>query len=287
VDVNSSDKWFMEEDLVKIIQDYNAVIAGLDFFSERVIERANKLKIIARRGIGFDKIDLVSCRKKGILVTNTPVSQEHQAVAEFTIGLIFDVIRNITPSSQSLKNGSWERAKFLGQGLTDITVGILGLGNIGKRVAKLLTGLGNHVIYTDPYVNDPTYEKVDLQELFRQSDVVTIHVPKTSETVGMVNRDVLSLMKKGSSIVNTARGEVINLTDLIDYVNNGTIKSVALDVFDVEPPNYIDKMRGEHYLTTPHIAAYTSISFEKIDEICYQNVLNALLGTGEIKFLVY
>ncbi len=269
-----------------MIGEYDAVIAGLDPFSSEVIRKANKLKIIARRGIGFDKVDLESCRKRNIFVTNTPIPEEHQAVAEFTVGLIFDLIRNISKSSLSLKGGSWERAKFLGEGIQDITIGIIGLGKIGARVANLLSSLGSHVIYSDPYVEDPRYSKVDLSQLFRSADVVTIHTPKTNETFGMVNRDLLKLMKKGSCIVNTARGEVMNMQDLYEYMENGTIDSVAMDVFEVEPPENMSRMKDSRFLTTPHIAAYSRISFERIDEICYNNVRKVLLDAALPEFVV-
>lgn len=278
VDSNTMDRWFTEEELAGMIENYDAVIAGLDPFPASVLEHAHRLKIIARRGIGFDKIDLEECRRRGITVTNTPIPDEHTAVAEFTLGLILDVTRNISGSSNSLKKGSWERAGFLGDGLKNITVGVLGLGNIGSRVAGLLKSLGTSVIYTDPAVDSSSYRKVGIEELFRESDVVTVHVPRTAETEGFVNRKLLGLMKKGSRFINTARAEVVNTKDLMEYVRNGTLSSVALDVFGVEPPHSDELMEDPRVITTPHIAAYTRKSFDSIDEICCNNVRSVLLG---------
>lgn len=286
MDSNSRDTWYSESELVEIIEEYDAVIAGLDPFSEKVISTAKKLKLIARRGIGFDKIDLEACRKRGIIVTNTPVEKEHQAVAEFTVGLIFDLTRNIAFSSQSLKGGSWQRARFLGQSVEDLTIGIVGLGHIGTRVAHLLSILGSRVIYNDPYVDNPAYQRVSLEQLFMQSDVVTLHTPRTPETEEFINRDIMSLLKKGSYIVNTARGELIKTRDLIEQLDNGTIASAALDVYQYEPPENDVLLKHERIITTPHIAAFTESSFEKIDQVCYQNVRNVLLGLEKPSFQV-
>ena len=286
VSTNSMDRWYTEEELIRIMKDYDAVIAGLDPFTQRVLENSKKLKIIARRGIGYDKIDLETCRRKGIVVTNTPVPEEHEAVAEFTLGLILDLTRNISTSSSSLKKGSWKRSNFLGLGLKDLTVGVIGLGHIGKKVAEFLKLLGCNVIYSDPYVNDDRFLKVGIEELFSKANVVTIHTPKSNETINLVNGDLLKRMKKGSFIINTSRAEVVNLEDLWVYLQNGTISNVALDVFPVEPPGNLNFISNRDVITTPHIAAFTKSSFHRIDEICYNNVVNVLLNSTLPDFIV-
>ncbi len=277
VDINPNERWYREDELLEIIGEYDGIIAGLDPYTDKVLRKASKLKIIARRGIGYDKIDLETCRMKNIILTNTPVPKEHEAVAEFTLGAILDITRNITFSSISLKGRSWQRKKFLGRSLKDMTIGILGLGNIGTRVAEILTSLGSNVIYCDPFVQNNRFTRVDIKELFKTSDLISIHVPKNEETTGLIDRSLLSLMKKGSYLVNTARAEVVNNADLEMFVKNGTIASVALDVFSFEPPENYDFIENSRVLATPHIAAFTESSFNSIDEICYTNVVNVLL----------
>ncbi|OWP56353.1 MAG: hypothetical protein B2I17_06470 [Thermoplasmatales archaeon B_DKE] len=281
VRANHMERWFTEDELCSIIGEFDAVIAGLDPFTSRVLENASNLKLIARRGIGFDTIDLLTCKRMGVKVTNTPVQEEETAVAEFTFSLILNLTRNISRSSYSLKSGSWQREKYLGKGIGEITVGILGLGHIGSRVAELVHKMGGLVIYYDPYVNSKTFRKANLTELFKESDIVSIHAPKTQETINMINREHFSLMKKGSHLINTSRAEIINMHDLEWAVNNGTIASVALDVFAKEPPEIDDFLISDNVLVTPHIAAFTEKSFSKIDEICCNNVEKVILNGVE------
>ena len=283
---NRKKTWFTEGELIEIIGQFDAVIAGLDDFTPSVIQKASNLKIIARRGIGYDKIDLPSCRDRGILVSNTPVPEEHLAVAEFAVGLILDVIRNITPSHTSLQNKSWEREAFVGRDLANSTIGILGLGNIGSTTARILKAIGAQVIYCDPYVNDSKYRKVDLDTLFRESDVVSVHLPKTHETMGLVNASRLSLMKKGSFLVNTSRGEVLNDADIVSALDNGILRGVATDVFSEEPPEHCVLLYRDDVIATPHIAAFSENSFLHIDTICVENVTNVLLNGTLPKFRI-
>lgn len=283
---NRKKTWYTESELIDIIGQFDAVIAGLDDFTPSVIQKASNLKIIARRGIGFDKIDLPSCRERGILVTNTPVPEEHLAVGEFAVGLILDVIRNITASHISMQSKSWEREAFVGRDLANSTVGILGLGNIGGTTARILKAMGAQVIYCDPYVDDNRYRKVDVETLFRESDVISVHLPKTHETMGLVNESKLSLMKKGSFLVNTSRGEVLNDKDIVSALDNGILRGVATDVFSEEPPEDCVLLFRNDVLATPHIAAFSENSFLHIDTICVENVTNVLLNGTLPKFRI-
>lgn len=286
VDINPNERWYKEDELLGIISEYDGIIAGLDPFTDKVLKKASKLKIIARRGIGYDKVDLETCKMKNINLTNTPVPEEHEAVAEFTLGAILDITRNITFSSLSLKGRSWQRQKFLGRSLKDMTIGILGLGNIGLRVAEILRSLGSSIIYSDPFVETNRFTRVDIKELFKTSDLVSIHVPKNEGTIALIDKSLLSLMKRGSYLVNTARAEVINMTDLEMFVKNGTIASVALDVFPSEPPENYKFIGNSEVLATPHIAAFTKSSFNSIDKICYTNVVSVLLKKKEPEFRI-
>lgn len=286
VTLNHKKTWFTEPELMEAIGDYHAVIAGLDSFSTDVLRKAGNLKIIARRGIGFDKIDLDYCRKNGIAVTNTPVPQEHLAVAEFAVGLMIDVLRNISASHISLQDKSWEREAFVGRDLLTSHVGILGLGHIGGTTAKILKGMGVKLSYCDPFVDDERYRKVDIETLFRECDLISVHLPKTSETLGIVNDKVLSLMKKGSYIVNTSRGEVLNDSDVVRHIEVGTLRGVATDVFSREPPENNVLFSRKEVITTPHIAAFSENSFLNIDTICVRNVRRVLLEDAEPEFRI-
>ena len=283
---NNLKRWFTEEELIELIPDYDAVIAGLDPFTEEVINKGKKLKIIARRGIGYDKIDLNACRRRGIFVSNTPVIDEHYAVAEFTVGLILMATKNMQGAHSSLISGSWEREAFIGRNLRDLTVGILGLGNIGIKVAKLIRSFGSQVIYYDPYVNCNEFQNVDIHTLFKTADVVSVHLPLTKETFRIVDYNLLRTMKVGSYLVNTSRSETIVKEDLFKSVEGGKIKMVALDVFDNEPPLSDEIHKDARFFETPHIAAFTKESFNKIDETCVDNVINVLIEKKKPDYLV-
>jgi len=286
VDTNKMERWYTEDELSKIISDYDGIIAGLDPFTENVLKKARNLKIIARRGIGVDNIDLEYCSKKNIIVTNTPIDIEHRAVAEFALGLILDATRNITRSCISLKSGSWKRADFLGKSLEELTVGILGFGNTGHALAKLLQKIGVKVIYYDPYVNDDQFMKVTLEDLFSNSDVVSINAPLTAETRKLVDDRILSMMKEGSYLINVSRGEIIDYKALLKHIRSGHISSVATDVYDIEPPTNMEFILNDRVVCTPHIAAFAEDAFDEIDRICTENLINLLIYGKEPSYII-
>jgi D-3-phosphoglycerate dehydrogenase len=281
-------RWLTEDELQKIIHEYDAVIAGLDPFTKKVLEKAKKLKIIARRGIGYDNIDVDYACSHGIYVTNTPVPEEFDAVAEFTVALILSVVRNLCNAHDSLSKGSWERKSFIGRNLKNMTIGIIGLGNIGRRVALLLSSFESKIIYYDPFVNDTIFQKVDdLDELFKLSDIITIHLPLNEETRGLIDKKLLSSMKRGSYIINTSRAEIINKDDLIWALDSGIIRYVALDVLYKEPPDPNDDLlRRKNVFATPHIAAYTTDAFNAIDRVCVNNIIKVLLYNEKPDYLL-
>jgi len=286
VDVNRMERWYTEDELSAMIYNYDGIIAGLDPFTKDVLSKAKNLKIIARRGIGVDNIDLEYCSSNNIVVTNTPIYIEHRAVAEFTLGLILDATRNITRSCISLKSGSWKRAEFLGKSLEGLTVGILGFGNIGKTLAELLNKLGTMIQYYDPYVKDSDFIRVNLEELFSNSDVISILAPLTSETRKLVNDKLLSKMKYGSIIINVSRGEIIDYGAIMKYVKSGHISCVATDVYDIEPPINRDFILNDRVICTPHIAAFAEDAFNEIDRICTENLIDLLINGNPPSYIV-
>ena len=275
VDNDPLGRWFTEGELLASISKYDAVIAGLDPFPRSVIEKAERLKIIARRGIGFDKIDLAACKARGIFVTNTPVPDEHQSVAEFAVALLLDASKNVTRSVNSLRKGSWERRAFIGRNIEGMTVGIVGLGNVGKRVARLVTAFGAKVVYHDPYVDSEEFKAVSMEELFSSADAVSVHLIRTRETEGLIGAELLGRMKPGSVLINTSRSEVVASEALRSAVASGKL-TAGLDVFEREPPGDDPLLGFENVLPTPHIAAYTAESFDDIDGACAGNVVKVL-----------
>lgn len=286
VTTNTMKRWFTENELKNIISEYDGIIAGLDPFNRDVLSRAKKLKIIARRGIGVDNIDLQYCKEHGIIVTNTPIPEEHVAVAEFTLGLILDAIRNITRSVISLKSGSWERKAFLGRTLRGIVIGIIGLGNTGRSLADMLKLLGATVVYYDPFVFDKDFQRVDLKTLFEISDVISINAPLNENTRRLIGKDLISLMKPRSYIVDVSRGQILNIDDVLQALDEGKLEGLALDVYDIEPPMNPRLLSHEKVICTPHIAAFSVEAFDKIDNICTKNIIKTLLYNEEPTFRV-
>jgi D-3-phosphoglycerate dehydrogenase len=289
VTCNTKRRWFTENELLDIIGDYDAVVAGQEPYTTKVLTKAKKLKLIARRGIGYDNIDLETAKRLRICVTNTPVQEEYDAVAELTIVLILDLLRRTVFACEYLRSSSykstrlWKRENFFGKGIRDSCIGIVGLGNIGRLVAKRATTLGSTVIYSDPYVEEPSLKRVPLGQLFEQADVVTIHVRSNEETRGMITYDLLSRMKEGSYLVNTARPDVVKTEDLKLALRRGILAAAAIDVFDTEPPMDDELLNMGNALVTPHIAGFTLTSLDRIDGTCSENLMAVLLNKGTLR----
>jgi D-3-phosphoglycerate dehydrogenase len=275
-----------QEELVKEAGDAHAFIVGSARITREIIENAKYLKIIARRGVGYERIDLEAATRRGIFVTNTP-GVNAQSVAEFTIGLVLSLCRRISQTNSLFKSGSikWvERKKYIGMELDGKTIGIIGFGNIGRRVAKIAKGIGMNVLVFDPYIDNRVAEDmgvkiVCLDDLLKESDVVTIHVPLTEETRGMIGYRELSLLKKNSIIVNTSRGGIVDEDALYRCLVDGRIAGACLDVFEEEPPDFAKPLyRLENVIVTPHIAGTTSESRRRGTELVIEQVRKALSG---------
>ncbi|MEM2234112.1 MAG: hydroxyacid dehydrogenase [Desulfurococcaceae archaeon] len=280
-----------ENELIQLVEDVDAVIASHDQFTRRVIEKAGKLKVIGRHGIGYSEIDLQAATERGVFVTYTPVPEEFESVAEFTVGLILAVVRMIPSADRSMKEGKWERTRFIGNIIRGKTIGIIGLGNIGRRVAELLKGFEVNVIAYDPYVSGEIAAKygvklVDLHTLLRSSDIITIHAPLTEETRGMIGWREIELMKPGVYIINTARGKILLEDALYKAILEGKVAGAALDVFEEEPPDLNKPLyKMEKVIVTPHIAAYTREGLLAMDLAVADDVVTVLKG-GIPRYLV-
>ncbi|HSM79273.1 MAG TPA: phosphoglycerate dehydrogenase, partial [Bryobacteraceae bacterium] len=226
-----------------------------------VLEKAPKLRVIGRAGVGVDNVDLPAATAAGVLVMNTPGGNA-VSVAEHTLALMLSLARSIPQASASTKQGKWEKKKFLGNELRGKTLGVLGLGSIGREVVKRARSFEMRILATDPYVNSQTakdlgIELVPLDELFAQSDYLTVHVALTAETQHILSDAAFAKMKKGVRIVNCARGELIDQKALEAAFASGIVAGAALDVFEKEPPEGSPLLAIDTLLATPHIGGST------------------------------
>lgn len=254
-----------EDELVKIIPQYDALmVRSQTKVTARIIEAGNNLKIIGRAGVGVDNIDLDAATQKGIIVVNSPDGNT-MAAAEHTVALMLAMARNIAPAATSTKSGKWDRAKFTGCELYQKTLGVIGLGKIGSHVAEVAIALGMKIVVFDPFTSKEVVEKMGgeyittLDEFWGKCDFITVHVPKTKDTVNLINKDTIAKMKKGVRLVNCARGGIINEADLKEAIDSGYVAAAAIDVYENEP-NIAEcpliNCEGNIVLT-PHLGAST------------------------------
>ncbi|TFC08026.1 phosphoglycerate dehydrogenase [Cryobacterium mannosilyticum] len=246
------------------------------------IAAAPLLKVIARAGVGLDNVDIKAATAAGVMVVNAPTSNIISA-AELTVGHIISLARHIPPAHGALAEGQWKRSKYTGVELYEKTIGIIGLGRIGALVAARMQAFGTNIIAFDPYITSARAQQlgvtpVSLDELLAQSDFVTIHMPKTPETTGMLGAAQFALMKPTAFVVNVARGGLINEADLHDALVAGTIAGAGLDVFVSEPPTGSALLGLPNIITTPHLGASTDEAQEKAGVSVAKSVRLALSG---------
>ena len=254
------------------------LIAGLEPLTEKVLTSAKSLKVIARVGTGLDSVDLVAAKKLGITVLNTPDAPT-QAVAELTLGHILGLLRNISVADRQIRNGVWKG--LMGSLLQTKTVGIIGFGRIGKRVAALLSAFGAKVIISDELATSTEYLNVGLNELCAKSDVITLHLPYNYSTHHIINEKQLNLMKKGSYFVNISRGGLVDEDALLTALKSGQIAGAALDCFEHEP--YDGELRNfDNVQITAHMGSYARETRDLMEREASQLLVDAL---KEIKLL--
>jgi D-3-phosphoglycerate dehydrogenase len=284
VDVNTD---LTAEELKGIIEQYDAlVIRSTTRVTADIIEQAHNLKAIGRAGIGLDNVDIPAASKRGIVVMNAPEGNTITA-AEHTIAMIMALSRNIPQATASLKQGKWEKKKFEGWEIFNKTLGIIGVGRIGRLVAQRAKGLLMKMIAYDPYIKPETIEKLDIEpvsfdELLRRSDYITIHAPLTSETTDMINKKTISRMKQGAMLINCARGDIVNEDDLYDALKSGHLAGAALDVFSKEPPGKTKLMSLPNFICTPHLGASTKEAQDKVAKDIAEQVVDYLMY-GSVK----
>ncbi len=247
-----------------------------------VLTAGRSLKVVARAGVGLDNVDVEAATKAGVMVVNAPTSNIVSA-AELAVALLLATARHVPAASAALKDGRWQRSRYTGAELFEKTVGVVGLGRIGVLVAQRLTAFGMHVVAYDPYVASSRAGQlgvhlVDLDELLATSDFITVHLPRTPETLGLIGVDALRRVKPGVRIVNAARGGIVDETALADALADGRVAGAGLDVFETEPCTESPLFAFDSVVVTPHLGASTDEAQERAGVAVARSVRLALAG---------
>jgi D-3-phosphoglycerate dehydrogenase len=246
------------EELPNVLPAYDGMIVrSRTKVKQPLIDVCPNLKVIVRGGVGLDTIDHEYARAKGIAVMNTPLASS-ASVAELAIGYMFALARSMYKATSSMKAEKWDKKSFEGDEIGGKTLGLIGVGNIGKAVGKRANALGMAVLAYDPYVQEADgIRMVTLDELLTQSDYISLHLPKTTESANMISTDQFARMKNGVRIVNCARGGIIDENALYEALTSGKVAGAALDVFAEEPPTNWKLLRLDNVIGSPHIGAAT------------------------------
>ena len=266
----------------KIGKYHGLVIRSATKVTAEILAAAENLKVIGRAGSGLDNVDKAAATQKGVVVMNTPGGNTI-TTAEHAVALLFSVARLIPQASGSMRQGLWEKKKFMGVELYGKTLGIVGMGNIGGQVAKKALGLEMNVIAFDPFLNEEKAKSmgvqcVELEELWRRADFITLHTPLTPETKYLVNSKSIAMMKDGVRIINCARGGIVNEKDLMEALSSGKVAGAALDVFEKEPPAGNPLCTMEKVVCTPHLGASTKEAQENVAVAVAEQVADYLVG---------
>ena len=247
-------------ELKSIIDGYDGIlIRSATKLTADILENCSDLKVIGRAGVGVDNVDLDVATKNKILVMNTPLGNL-EATAELTIGLMFSLYRHIHLANSTTHEGKWEKAKFMGTELKGKTLGIVGFGNIGQRVAEISKVIGMDILTNsnsarDEVLNNFGAKKVSTEELLSTSDVLSLHTKLNDQTKNMLNKESIAMMKNSAVVINCARGGLINESDLKDALNNDVIAGAAIDVYETEPATENVMFGAKNLLLTPHLGA--------------------------------
>ncbi|WP_096189968.1 phosphoglycerate dehydrogenase [Evansella halocellulosilytica] len=262
------------------LNDIDGWIVGLESVGKEELDLAKRLKIVAKHGVGVDNIDLDYAKKRGIVCTNTP-GTNNDAVADMAFGLMLSTARMIPQAYQTMNTGEWQR--YDGRSVWGKTLGIIGLGAIGKSVARRGKGFSMNVLGYDVSDRSEEEKKIgvtrsSLDEIWESADYISLHAPLIDSTKHMINRDVLRKMKKSAILINTARGPLIKEEDLYEALVDGEIAGCGLDVFEKEPLSQTSPLRGlDNVVITPHIAAYTIEAGALVSEKAAHNMISYLL----------
>ena len=285
VDVVQSSK-LSEAELFEMIGDFDGLaIRSSTKVTPQLLEHAKNLKVVGRAGIGVDNVDVPACTRRGIVVMNTPLGNAI-TTAEHAMAMMLALARHIPQANSSTHAGKWEKSRFMGVELTGKTLGLIGAGNIGSIVAEKAIGYGLHVQAYDPFLTEERaarlcIKKVDLDTLLETSNIISLHVPKTPETENIISATAINKMKKGSMLINCARGGLVDELALKAALESGHIKGAALDVYEVEPARDNPLFELDNVICTPHLGASTIEAQEKVAIQIAEQISDYLL-TGAV-----
>lgn len=279
VATNSYGRKITEDEAIALLgDDAVGMIAGIEPLTERVFASARNLKVISRCGSGLDSVDLAAAERHGITVLNTPEAPA-QAVAELALALILTILRRICETDKLVRAGQWPRTQ--GRLLAAQRVGIIGLGRVGRRVARVCQAFGADVVAHDSYVtNSPDgVELIPLEKLLAEADIITLHVTYDADTHHLLNENAFARMKRGAIVINTARGGLIDETALADALNSGQLAAAALDVFEQEP-YHGPLLKCENAILTSHVGSLARESRQRMEIEAAENLLQGLIEAG-------
>jgi D-3-phosphoglycerate dehydrogenase len=281
--VSNSQEGYTEDELIYWGNQADAIIGmSREKLTKRVLENANRLKVICKYGMGVDHIDVKAATDKGILVTNAPV--HNQTVAEFTVASMLAIYKKIPRNERYIKAGGWRDDSATGSDLLGKTVGLLGLGAIGQQVAKRLQGWDVNLIAHDPYLSQAAAAAlgvglVDKETLFKNADILSLHVPLNAQTTGIVAKPEFTLMKQSAILINTSRARVVDQAALINALASGQIAGAGIDVWESEPVDPANPLLAmENVIVSPHVAGFTFEALRRIAQQAAKNCVQALNG---------
>lgn len=275
-------------DLLKIVMNYEGLIVRSKVkIDKELLDIASNLKVIARAGAGLDQIDIEEVERRKIKVVNAPEGNR-DAVGEHAVGMLLSLMNKMQTGDKEVRNGIWKREKNRGYEVGGLTIGIIGYGNMGKAFAKRIKGFGCRVIAYDKYISgyaDEFAEEAFIEDIFKDADVLSLHIPLTEVSRRMVDKKFIENFKKNFWLVNTARGEVVLQADLIEALDSGKIRGAALDVLENEKfetltsaqkLNFENLVERENVLFTPHVAGWTYESLVKINEVLVEKLRESI-----------
>lgn len=269
------------EELCRILPEIDAAIIGMDKYTDAVFQRAPRLKVVSKFGVGVDNIDIESAKRHGVLVTNAP-GQNSDAVAELVLALILALTREVIPMNAAMRHGVWDRR--LCSGISGKTVGLLGFGAVGRHLAKKLMSMDVKVKAFDLYPNKVAaaelgVEMTTQEDVIENSDIVSLHIPSTRESYHMFGASLIAKMKQGAYLINTARGDLVDTDALADALNTGWLAGAALDVHETEPlPADLPITKCANVILTPHVGSETAQAYRNVSMVVAADVVAALNG---------
>jgi len=277
---NPQEKPLSEDELIPLLAGCEGCIAGLDFITRKVIENAPELKVISRYGVGVDRVDLEAAREKGVVVCNTP-GVNANGVADLVFALLLAIARRVPLLDRKTKEGQWLRST--GFELCGKTIGILGLGAVGKAVAKRAAGFSMKIMAYDPFLNkEYTLANgiiaASFDEVIKEADFISLHLPLMDETRNIINEDTMKSMKQGAVIINTARGGLIDESAAYNLLKSGHLGGLGLDAFETEPPGSSPLFTLDNVVVTPHTGAHTAEAIAAMADMSVRNLIDVLSG---------